>query len=93
MARATMRGMDTSTPIDAIEEQGRALAVAADKAGPDAEVPACPTWTVRTLLGHIGKVHRWAATHVREGRAATAGGKHPALATAPADGLLDWLLG
>jgi uncharacterized protein (TIGR03083 family) len=82
--------MDTSTHIDALEEHGRALAVAADKAGLDADVPSCPAWTVRSLLGHVGKVHRWAATFVREGRAATADGTHPRLATAPADRLLDW---
>jgi uncharacterized protein (TIGR03083 family) len=79
--------------IDALEEHGRALAAAADKAGLDADVPSCPTWTVRSLVAHTGMVHRWAATYVREGPAATAGGKHPTLATAPADGLLDWYVG
>jgi uncharacterized protein (TIGR03083 family) len=76
--------------IDALEEHGRVLAAAADKAGPDAAVPGCPGWVVADLLRHLGMVHRWAATHVAEGMAAVAGGRHPALVTAPADGLLEW---
>ena len=92
MARARLPTTDIGTHIDAIEEHGRALGVAADKSGADAEVPSCPTWTVRALLGHLGMVHRWAATFVREGRAATADGRRPTLAIAPADGLLDWYL-
>src|SRR5262249_1316002 len=84
--RATLHGMDTTEHLATLEEQGRALALAADKAGLDADVPTCPRWTVRHLLGHIGMVHRWAASHVREGRAIHG---QPALAKAPADGLLD----
>jgi uncharacterized protein (TIGR03083 family) len=54
--------------IDALECEGRALADAAEKAGPDAMVPTCPEWTVRELIRHVGYVHRWAATYVREAR-------------------------
>ena len=32
----------------------------------DAEVPPCPRWTVRDLVTHIGGVHRWAASIVRD---------------------------
>jgi len=32
----------------------------------DAAVPGCPGWDVDALLRHIGDVHRWAATIVRE---------------------------
>jgi uncharacterized protein (TIGR03083 family) len=87
VGRATLHGMDTTEHLATLEEQGRALALAADKAGLDADVPTCPRWTVRHLLGHLGMVHRWAASHVREGRAIHG---QPALAKAPADGLLDW---
>jgi uncharacterized protein (TIGR03083 family) len=29
-------------------------------ADPDTPVPTCPQWTLADLLGHIGRVHRWA---------------------------------
>ncbi|WP_232678955.1 maleylpyruvate isomerase family mycothiol-dependent enzyme [Nocardioides sp. R-C-SC26] len=32
----------------------------AARAGLDVEVPTCPEWTVRRLIGHQGAVHRWA---------------------------------
>ena len=32
----------------------------------DAPVPGCPGWDVELLVRHIGDVHRWAATIVRE---------------------------
>ncbi len=46
--------------IDTLAAAGRALAVAAAEAGPDAEVPTCPGWRVRDLLRHTSMVHRWA---------------------------------
>jgi uncharacterized protein (TIGR03083 family) len=48
-----------------LEEQGRALASAAERAGPDAPVPTCPGWTVRDLASHTAGVHDWAAKFVR----------------------------
>ena len=47
--------------LDAIRTNATALVDAADAAGLDAAVPPCPEWTVADLLGHIGRVHRWAA--------------------------------
>ncbi len=47
--------------LDAIRTNATALVDAADAAGLDAPVPTCPEWTVADLLGHIGRVHRWAA--------------------------------
>jgi len=44
--------------IVAVQEQGVALDAAAAEAGPDADVPNCPAWTVDKLLAHVGKVHR-----------------------------------
>lgn len=38
-----------------------AFAQYAGRAGLDVDVPACPDWTVRRLIGHQGAVHRWAA--------------------------------
>jgi uncharacterized protein (TIGR03083 family) len=84
--------MQTSDRIAALDQQGRGLAAAAERAELDADVPACPGWTVRDLLAHTGQVHRWAATHVREGGSAVSGGRRPPLTQAPAEGVLDWFI-
>ncbi|MFB7357081.1 maleylpyruvate isomerase family mycothiol-dependent enzyme [Streptomyces gardneri] len=55
--------------ITALEAGGQALAEAAAKAGPDAEVPTCPGWRIRDLLRHTTTVHRWATAFVVEGHA------------------------
>ncbi|GII21122.1 hypothetical protein Pme01_07190 [Planosporangium mesophilum] len=44
------------------------MADAAERAGVDTEIPACPGWRIRDLLGHLGGVHRWAASYVTTGR-------------------------
>jgi uncharacterized protein (TIGR03083 family) len=61
-------GVDVGGYVDALEREGAAFACAAERAGPDAQVPTCPEWTVRELVRHVGYVHRWAATYVREAR-------------------------
>lgn len=53
--------METAEFLDILDREGRALAAAAEAAGTDAKVPACPGWQVRDLLRHTGAVHRWAA--------------------------------
>lgn len=82
--------MQVEEHIAAVQDHGAALLEAAATAGASAAVPNCPAWTVAELLAHVGTVHRWAAIFLREGAAATAGGKRPRAAPAPADGLLDW---
>jgi uncharacterized protein (TIGR03083 family) len=58
--------MDFEQQISRIQADGEALALAAE-AGPfDAPVPGCPDWDVEALVRHIGDVHRWAATIVRD---------------------------
>jgi uncharacterized protein (TIGR03083 family) len=84
-----MGTVDVATHVDQVEQHGRALGDAAERAGLEADVPTCPTWTVRTLLGHAGMVQRWAATHVRDGTAAFTNGESPGF-PAPADGTLEW---
>ncbi|MGH3589359.1 MAG: maleylpyruvate isomerase family mycothiol-dependent enzyme [Pseudonocardia sp.] len=37
---------------------------------PQAQVPTCPQWRVRDLVGHIGQAHRWSAELVRSRAAA-----------------------
>jgi uncharacterized protein (TIGR03083 family) len=34
-------------------------------AGLDVDVPTCPEWTVRRLIGHQGRVHRWSRALLR----------------------------
>ncbi|GAA2598807.1 maleylpyruvate isomerase family mycothiol-dependent enzyme [Dactylosporangium fulvum] len=60
--------MEIGRHIDALERAGLDFVDAAEKAGFDAPVPTCPEWTVRELVQHVGYVHRWAATYVRECR-------------------------
>ncbi|WP_199423296.1 maleylpyruvate isomerase N-terminal domain-containing protein [Actinotalea solisilvae] len=75
----------------------RALAAAADEAGPDAAVPTCPRWAVADLVAHQGMVHRWAASHVLGHRGRTPEGRFlPSeaayLREVPRDGLTAWLV-
>jgi uncharacterized protein (TIGR03083 family) len=58
--------MNVEDLIVAIRDQGDLLANAAEKTGPEAEVPTCPAWCVRDLVQHQGEVHRWAAAIVRD---------------------------
>jgi len=55
--------------VETLDEEGRLLAVAAERAGVDAKVATCPGWQVRDLVRHTGMVHRWAAAFVAEGHA------------------------
>ena len=76
--------------IAAIATHAEQLAAAAAAAGLDAPVPTCPDWTVRDLVGHLGGVHRWAASFV-EDRRTEPPGKDDGLRQPPADDeLLDW---
>jgi uncharacterized protein (TIGR03083 family) len=43
--------------LDQVREQATALRAAAVAAGPRAEVPTCPGWTVDSLVSHIARVH------------------------------------
>ncbi|WP_229904644.1 maleylpyruvate isomerase family mycothiol-dependent enzyme [Lentzea cavernae] len=47
-----------------IETQASLMRSAALKAGPDAEVPTCPEWTVLKLVRHMAEVHTWAGQAV-----------------------------
>ena len=60
--------MDVGQQIARIRIDAEALARAAEAGPLDTQVPTCPEWDVETLVRHIGSVHRWAATIVRERR-------------------------
>ncbi|MFE0103506.1 maleylpyruvate isomerase family mycothiol-dependent enzyme [Streptomyces sp. NPDC059009] len=63
--------LDMARLVEGLREQtgslARAVAVAGSGGAPDLPVPTCPEWTLRTLVGHVGQEHRWAAELVRKG--------------------------
>jgi uncharacterized protein (TIGR03083 family) len=48
-----------------IETGASALADVLDASSPDLHIPTCPDWTLRQLVTHVGRAHRWAAEIVR----------------------------
>lgn len=58
--------VEISALLPALIDSGERLAAAADEAGLDQPVPTCPDWLVRDLLLHVGAVHHWAASYLRE---------------------------
>jgi uncharacterized protein (TIGR03083 family) len=64
--RARIAELEISEYIAAVGREGRRLVDDARAAGLDAPVPSCPDWVVRDLVRHMGGVHHWAATHVRD---------------------------
>ncbi|MFD7414958.1 maleylpyruvate isomerase N-terminal domain-containing protein [Kitasatospora purpeofusca] len=60
--------MEITAHIDALRHEGGLLADAAARTELDAPVPTCPEWRLRDLVLHTGHVHRWATTHLRDGR-------------------------
>jgi uncharacterized protein (TIGR03083 family) len=56
--------MQIGEHVDQLESDGVRLADAATDLA--AAVPPCPQWTVRDLVTHLGGVHRWAASIVRD---------------------------
>jgi uncharacterized protein (TIGR03083 family) len=78
--------VEHETYLAQIVEQSEALRAAAVAAGPTANVPTCPEWTVLDLVRHIGRVHGWVCEVVRRG------GELAAQPTPPEDWteLLEW---
>jgi uncharacterized protein (TIGR03083 family) len=58
--------MEIEQQIARIRSDGEALAQAAEAGPMDTAVPGCPEWDVEQLVRHVGGVHRWAATIVRD---------------------------
>ncbi|QFY08798.1 maleylpyruvate isomerase family mycothiol-dependent enzyme [Nonomuraea phyllanthi] len=50
-----------------LREQAAGLARAAAGGDPDAQVPTCPEWSLRTVVGHLGQTYRWTAELLRDG--------------------------
>jgi uncharacterized protein (TIGR03083 family) len=71
-----------------LRTQYAALRAAAVAAGPDATVPTCPGWTVKSLVDHVGRTHSWSLRALHT----PADGDRPSFEDRPADWdeLLDW---
>lgn len=83
----------TAAYLRQLRGEGERLAASAALLNLDTPVPACPGWTIRDLLRHLGYVHRWAARYVAERHSQMM----PRLDEAailgqdiPDDALLDW---
>jgi uncharacterized protein (TIGR03083 family) len=77
-----------------LRDDGELLAQAVAKAGPDAQVPFCPDWSVRELAHHMGAVHRWATVYVRDARPEPVPEEHEPIVWGPMPGdaaLAGWL--
>ncbi|WP_030798469.1 maleylpyruvate isomerase family mycothiol-dependent enzyme [Streptomyces sp. NRRL S-337] len=59
--------MEITEFVETLRLDGGLLADAAQEAGPDAAIPACPEWRIRDLVVHVGRVHRWATEIVAQG--------------------------
>ena len=71
--------------VAALRTDAAALAAVAESAPLDTPVPSCPEWDLGRLVGHVGRIHRWAM------EAASNGGAPPGRPPKPPEeGLLDW---
>lgn len=50
--------------IESVEDEGARFARAAEAGALDVPIAACPGWTMRDLVRHLGEVHLWAAANV-----------------------------
>lgn len=78
---------------DALTEQTDLLGELVRPADMATPVPTCPGWTLRQLITHVGRGHRWAATIVREraGAYVDVGTVPDGRPPADLDGALGWL--
>ncbi len=67
MPAGTLVRMEITEFVETLRLDGGLLADAAQEAGPDARIPACPEWQMRDLVTHVGQVHRWATGFVTQG--------------------------
>ena len=56
--------IDTDLLLAELVSSTDTLAGISSDADPTAQVPTCPDWTLRQLVTHVGRAHRWAATIV-----------------------------
>jgi uncharacterized protein (TIGR03083 family) len=63
-ATVTLMGIDY---VGVVDHEAAQLAAVARQGPLDAPVPACPGWDLGRLVGHLGRVHRWATLAVTTG--------------------------
>jgi uncharacterized protein (TIGR03083 family) len=68
------------------------LLAALATADPAAPVPACPDWTARDLVDHLGQVHQWARLNACSGLDSVSP-KHPTHGAAEGEDLAAWYAG
>jgi uncharacterized protein (TIGR03083 family) len=56
--------IDTDLLLAELVSSTDTLADISSGADPATQVPTCPEWTLRQLITHVGRAHRWAATIV-----------------------------
>jgi len=78
--------MQTEQYLDQLTQNSERLADAAAAAGTDADVPACPGWTVSDLLEHCVGGDVWARTIVEQGAAGSTGRGRRSAPAAPEAG-------
>lgn len=60
-----MATLPAQTYYAQIQAATAALADIADTTDPGLQIPSCPDWTMRQLVTHVGRAHRWAAEIVK----------------------------
>jgi uncharacterized protein (TIGR03083 family) len=86
-------GMFTPTEYQGIiRRESEDLLAALATADPAAPVPACPEWTVRDLVDHLGRIHQWARLNACSGLDSTSP-KHPTSGAAESEELASWYAG
>jgi uncharacterized protein (TIGR03083 family) len=76
--------------LDQIAERSAAVRTAARSAPSGARIPACPDWTVRDLLAHVGGTQRFWAAAVTAGPAPRPPADGAVSERAPDGDLLEW---
>jgi uncharacterized protein (TIGR03083 family) len=85
--------VDIAEHIAVLRREGELFAAAAEHTDLETPVPTTPEWNMRDLVRHMGDVHRWARTHVAEGRQQPIGKEELQEIAGPLPddaGLLDW---
>ncbi len=81
-------GLLTAADYQVRLQQAADSMVAATQAGPlDAIVPACPGWTLRDLVVHVGEVHQWARANITDLERAP---RHTTVPPSPDEDLATW---
>jgi uncharacterized protein (TIGR03083 family) len=60
--------VDVAEHVDFLANEGELLASAASGVDPDTPVGTVPHWSLRDLVHHLGGIHRWATTTIRDAR-------------------------